>query len=379
MHTPSVPQHPISRRTLVTAAAAGLVASVATPSVATPSRANAAPARYRTVGRTAPAADGFVQFTWPGVYFEARFRGSGVGVVLDDAVNDYDVQIDGVTARTVVTPGRATVWVDGLADAVHRVRLVKRTESPWAVGKFGGFVAAPGGALLPGPRPRHRQIEFIGDSFTAGYGNVSGVRDCSGIGGVDRNTNADLSFAALTARALGADHQNNAFSGRGMVRNYAGTSPGTDYRTYYDRALLNVDGDVWHRPPTWRPQLIVVGLGINDFSTPLHPGEAWATEAELLAAYETAYHGFLDRLRARYGPRPHIVVSSTRVSTVPYRETVERITRTRSTQGDHRVHHWYYGDAALDLLACDWHPSLQDHRLLSGLLLDRVSTLRLRW
>ncbi|MET8981368.1 SGNH/GDSL hydrolase family protein [Streptomyces sp. NPDC004539] len=378
---PSEAQHLISRRTLVTGAvAAGLTVAVATPSRATASRATTAPARYRTVGRTAPAADGFVQFTWPGVHFEARFAGTGVGVVLDDSVNDYDVQIDGVTVRTLVTPGRATTWVDGLADAVHTVRLVKRTESPWSVGKFGGFLPVRGGAILSAPRARRRQIEYIGDSFTAGYGNVSGTRDCSGVGGVDRNSNADLSFGALTARALGADHQLNAFSGRGMVRNYAGTSPGTDYRTYYDRALLNVDGDVWQRPPTWRPQLVVIGLGINDFSTPLQPGEPWATEAELVAAYETAYHGFLDKLRARYGPHPHLLLSSTQVSTpAPYRETVERITRTRSTQGDPRIHHWYYGDAPLDFLACDWHPSAQDHRTLSTLLLDRLSTLRLHW
>ncbi|MFM9444914.1 SGNH/GDSL hydrolase family protein [Streptomyces acidiscabies] len=370
---PSGFQRPLSRRTLMAATLAGTVAAVATPA-----RATAAPTRFHTVGRTAPGADGFVQFTWPGVYFEARFKGTGVGVVLDDSVNDYDLQIDGMTVTTLVTPGRTTARIGGLADAVHRVRLVKRTESPWAVGKFGGFVAVRGGAILPAPSARRRQIEYIGDSFTAGYGNVSGVRDCSAVGGVDRNTNTDLSFGALTARALDADYQINAFSGRGMVRNYAGTSPGTDYRTYYDRALLNIDGDIWHRPPSWRPQLIVVGLGINDFSTPLHPGEPWTTQAELVAAFETAYHGFLDRLRTRYGPHPHLLLSSTQVS-APYRETVERITRTRHTQGDPRVHHWYYGDAPLDLLACDWHPSAQDHRTLSTLLLDRVSTIGLRW
>lgn len=373
---PFEPQRPLSRRTLVAAATAGLVTAVALPA-----RATAAATGYRTVGRTAPAADGYVQFTWPGVYFEGRFAGTGVGVVLDDSVNDYDVQIDGVTVRTLVTPGRTTGWIGGLADAVHSVRLVKRTESAWGgVGKFGGFVAANGGAILAPPGDRTRQIEFIGDSMTAGYGNVSGVRDCSGVGGVDRNTNSDLSFGALTARALGADHHLNAFSGRGMVRNYAGTNPGTDYRTYYDRVLLSVDGNVWQRPRTWRPQLVVVGLGANDFSTALHSGEAWATETQLAAAYESAYHGFLDKLRARYGSRPHILLSSTQVSSsTTFRDTVERIVRTRSTQGDQRIHHWYFGDASLDLLACDWHPSARDHRTLSGLLLDRLSSVPLNW
>src|SRR5436190_23616362 len=150
---PSGSQRPLSRRTLMAATLAGTVAVVATPAQAT-----AATTRFHMVGRTAPGADGFVQFAWPGVYFEARFKGTGVGVVLDDSVNDYDVQIDGVTVATLVTPGRTSARIGGLADAVHRVRLVKRTERPWSIGKFGGLVAARGGASLPAPSVWRRQM-----------------------------------------------------------------------------------------------------------------------------------------------------------------------------------------------------------------------------
>lgn len=374
MHTPPLPG--MSRRALVTAAAAGAVTAVASPARA----AGGARARFHTVGRVKRAADGFVQYTWPGVCFEGRFRGTGVGIVLDDADNDYDVQIDGTTVATLVTPGRTVSWVDGLADTGHGVRVVKRTESPWAAGRFGGFVAAPGGAILPRPRARSRQIEFIGDSFTAGYGNVSDTRDCSANGGVNRNSNADLTFGALTARKLDADLQINAFSGRGMVRNYNGGDPGTDFRTYYDRALLNVEGDVWRRPDSWRPQVVVVGLGINDFSTPLNPGERWTTPDELVTAYESAYHGFLDKLRARYGPRPFVVVGATYLwNTTAFTDATLRIVQERRRRGDDRVSHWYYDDPGLDHLGCDWHPSLNDHRIVSGLLDRHLAGLPLRW
>ncbi|WSQ14532.1 GDSL-type esterase/lipase family protein [Streptomyces sp. NBC_01231] len=365
----------LSRRTFVTAAVAGAVAGVASPSQASGLRA-----RFHTAGRVKGSADGSVRYSWPGIYFEGRFHGTGVGVALDDADNDYDVQIDGTTVETLVKPGRTTFWLDGLSDTEHRVRLVKRTESPWAVGRFGGFVAAPGGAVLPGPRARSRQIEFIGDSNTAGYGNVSTSRDCSNNGGVNRNTNADLAFGALTARGLGADYQINAFSGRGMVRNYNGGSPEADFRTYYDRALLNVDGDVWRRPADWRPQVVVIGLGLNDFSTPLNPGERWATQDELVAAYETAYHGFLDKLRARCGSRTFIVVSATYLwNTTAFADATLRIVQERNRRGDSRVGHWYYNDPGLDHLGCDWHPSLSDHRIISELLNDHLAGLPLRW
>ncbi|WP_434443191.1 SGNH/GDSL hydrolase family protein [Lentzea sp. E54] len=327
--------------------------------------------RAHTAGRVTEAG----QYTWPGVYFEGRFRGTGIGIVLDDSVNDYDVEVDGRTVATLVTPGRTTYWVRGLSNAVHRVRLVKRTESPGTAGQFGGFVAAAGGAVLAKPTPRARQVEFIGDSLTAGYGNLSATRDCSANGGVTRNTNTDLSFGAITARALNADYQVNAFSGLGMVRNYNGHTAGTSYRTYYDRALLNVEGDVWRNPGTWRPQLVVVGLGTNDFSTALNPGEQWATPDDLVAAYKAAYQGFLDKLRFRYGTRTTIVVG------VPegagrLADAARQVVHERN---DRRVVHWNYDDPALDRLGCDWHFSARDHRLIAGKLGDYLATLPLRW
>ncbi|MFD9252233.1 SGNH/GDSL hydrolase family protein [Streptomyces bottropensis] len=376
MQTP----RPLSRRTLIAAGAAGLVATVAPAAPAARAAGTRADARFHTVGRVARAADGTVAYSWPGVSFEGRFHGTGVGVVLDDADNDYDVQVDGATMATLVTPGRTVSWIDGLADGGHRVRVVKRTESPWAAGRFGGFVAAPGGAILARPRARDRQIEFIGDSYTAGYGNVSTTQDCSGNGGVNRNSNADLAFGALTARRLDADFQINAFSGRGMVRNYNGGEPGSDFRTYYDRALLNVEGDVWRKPDRWRPRVVVIGLGINDFSTPLNPGERWSTTAELVTAYEGAYHGFLDKLRARYGRGTFLVVAAARLwNTTAFTEATLRIVQERVRRGDGRVSHWYYDDPGLDHLGCDWHPSLHDHRIISGLLDDHLAGLPLRW
>jgi len=334
-------------------------------------------AAVHTAGRVQAGGDS-LRYSWPGVYFEGRFRGTGVGIVLNDAAADYDVQIDGATVGTLVAPGRITHWVTGLRRGTHDVRLVKRSESPWAVSEFGGFVAARGGAILSGPAPRHRQIEFIGDSYTAGYGNLSSTRDCTGEE-VNRTTDADRSFGALTAQRLNADYQINAFSGRGMVRNYNGGEPGTSYRTYYDRALLSVDGDVWRRPATWRPQLVVIGLGINDFSTAINPGEPWTPDS-LIAAYRTAYHGFLDKLRSRYGPHTIIVVSTTDVyNTTALADTAQQIVQERNSRGDSRIRYWHYGEAGLDYGGCHWHPSARDHQVIADELDDYVATLPLRW
>jgi len=327
-----------------------------------------------TAGRV-KASGTLAQFSWPGVYFEGRFRGTGVGVILNDFAGDYEIQIDGATVATLVMPGQTTRTVSNLSNADHTVRVVKRNESPWSTSEFGGFVAAAGGSILSKPVARTRQIEFIGDSFTAGYGNLSTSRDCTG-DQVNRTTNADISFGAITSRTLNADYQINAFSGRGMVRNYNGGEAGTDYRTYYDRALLAVNGDVWPTG-TWRPQLVVIGLGINDFSTPVNSGEPWTAES-LITAYRTAYHGFIDKLRARYGANTIIVASATAVSGTTAMETaVQRVVQERNTQGDSRVRYWYYD--GLDMLGCHWHPSAADHRLIAGKLGTFIATLPLSW
>jgi hypothetical protein len=100
-----------------------------------------------TVGRVRPAGRG-VRYTWPGVYFEGRFRGTGVGLMLKDSVNDYGVQVDGATVGTLMRPGETTYWVRNLAAGNHTVRLTKRTESPWTAGEFDGLVPAADGAIL---------------------------------------------------------------------------------------------------------------------------------------------------------------------------------------------------------------------------------------
>ncbi len=323
------------------------------------------PGRVKNIGGTA-------QFSWPGVYFEGRFSGTGVGVVLDDSAADYDIQVDGSTVATLVTPGDTTHWVNGLPDGEHAVRVVKRNDTPGDTSAFKGFVAAPGGAVLGKPPARSRQIEFIGDSLTAGYGNVSASRECSSEE-LKRNTNADVSYSALTARQLNADYQLNGFSGLGLVRNYAGHSPDITYRTFYDRALLAVDEDVWQNPGTWHPQLVVINLGSNDFS-PLEPGEAWTPES-LADAYRTAYTEFLEMLRSRHGADTTLVA----VGSFEHGEQVRQVVKARNAAGDSGVHYWFLDQGDLDFLGCDMHFSPHDDWLVADRLVPFLDDLMTGW
>ncbi|MFI9585501.1 RICIN domain-containing protein [Streptomyces sp. NPDC052236] len=335
-------------------------------------RATGVLAQAHTAGRVKDAGN-TVQYSWPGVYFEGRVSGTGVGIVLNDSAADYDVQVDGTTVATLVTPGNTTHWINGLSNSTHTVRLVKRNDTPGDTSTFGGFVAAPGGAVLSKPAARNRQIEFIGDSLTVGYGNLSTSRTCTW-DQVKRNTNSDVSYGALAARQLNADYQINGYSGLGMVRNYNGGSSDVTYRTFYDRALLNVSGDVWQNRGAWRPRVVVVNLGTNDFSTAINPGEPWTPDS-LAAAYRSAYGDFIQKLRTRYGADTTIVA----VGAGQYAGHVQQVVKTRNDAGDRRVRHWFLDDSGLDFLGCDWHYSAHDDRVISDRLTSFIAGLPTGW
>ena len=198
------------------------------------------------------------------------------------------------------------------------MRLVKRTESPWAAGEFGGFVAATGRrdprqARRAHPADRvHRRLATPPATATS-----STTRDCSANGGVNRNTNADLSFGALTARA--------------------------PERRLPDQRLLRPrhGPQLQRRQPRHRlPHLLRPGLAERRrrrLAEPRHvaaaarrgrPGHqrlldrpqprravdhrrAWSPPTRPPTT------GFLDKLRARYGPDTVIVVSATHLAAPP--------------------------------------------------------------
>ncbi|MCE0446532.1 hypothetical protein LT493_23425 [Streptomyces tricolor] len=120
-------------------------------------------ARVHTAGRVQDAGEA-VRYSWPGVYFEGIVRAPASASC---STTRPPTTTSGSTEPPLprwVAPGDTTHWINGLSDTTHTVRLVKRTDSPGDTSTFGGFLAAPGGAVLSRPAARDRQIEFIGDS-----------------------------------------------------------------------------------------------------------------------------------------------------------------------------------------------------------------------
>lgn len=346
-----------SRRRALGAVAAmfGLAAALAAPAAAFAAEpAAVAPLPVNAPGRVAREADGSLRFGWPGAYFEGRFQGSAIEVALETDSDFMRVLVDGREMAQLRRPGRAWLTLAGLSPGEHVVRLEKQTESQAGGGRFIGFYPL-GGKALPPPR-RARRIEFIGDSHTVGYGDTSAGRSCPG-DLVHDTTDSQKAFGPVLARRLDADYRLVAYSGFGIVRNYNGGSPGLSLPAIYERATPGEAAPA--RADDWRPQIIVINLGTNDFSTPVRAGEPWADQAALRTAYRDGYLAFVRRLIQRQPQAKFVLVGSD-----PFYDLVQQV--ADQLRGEAGVVTTRYGTLALE--GCDYHPSLADHEAIAALV-----------
>lgn len=299
---------------------------------------------------------------WPGTYFETIFKGTGAEFKVGPGDVILDVLVDGALAAKLTKPALGSYAIRGLAAGTHRLRVEVVSESQSSPTTFGGFFGA---RAISEPMPQLRQIEFIGDSYTVGYGNTSPSRDCT-TDQVWLTTDTSQGLAVQTAKRFGADYQVNAISGRGIVRNYGGFAADTLPQAY---PFALFDKRETYNDPAWRPQLIVVGLGGNDFSTPLHAGEKWKSRDELRSDYETSYLEFLKRLRGR-NPSAFFILLSLDNSRGEIESEVSRVAQLWRSSGETRVAFLpLYGTT---MTGCHWHPSTADDALMAKAIGDFI-------
>jgi lysophospholipase L1-like esterase len=308
-------------------------------------------------------------YQWPGTYFEAAFTGTEVYFRIAAGDQNLHIAVDAQPPLTLAKPAPGVYRLSGLTPATHTVRLSVISESQSAPDTFSGFALPPTATALPST-PHARQIEFIGDSYTVGYGNTSPTRSCPG-GLVWSTTDNTKAFGPLTALHYNADYQINAISGHGIVRNYNGFV-GDPVPVAYPFILF--DKKVPYHDPTWQPQIIVLALGTNDFSTPLNPGERWKTRDALHADYETTYVRFLQTLRAQH-PKAFLILWATGDPEI--QTETSNVVQKMKTSGETRIA--YLPIDNLQKTGCDGHPSTADDALISQKLINLIDQTPAIW
>jgi lysophospholipase L1-like esterase len=300
-------------------------------------------------GRVRKEALGYT-YQWPGIYFEARFSGDFVNLLFDDEANNFNIIIDGKPLMILRKPGHRSIALQATGEGPHVIRVEKRSETQYATGHFQGIMAAPAPPLAS----LSRQIEFVGDSLTVGYGNTSAFTKCT-TDEIFESTDAQQGFGPIIARHFNADYQINAFSGLGLVRNYDGREhPKYHMPMLYDRAIF--DDPAPADLSQWHPQVVAIGIGGNDFSTPLHADESWKSPAELRADYEAAYVALVRKIRAR-NPQAFILLAVAD-GRGDYTEGTLSVLKTLRDGGDKRIDRVTIPPTADT--GCNGHPNTRD-------------------
>ncbi len=300
-------------------------------------------------------------YQWPAVYFAARFQGNEVTFAFDDSNNDFNVFVDGRNVALLRKPGTSSFAFKDLGPGEHTVRVEKRSETQYAVGAFKGFFVDDKANALPAAKA-DRAVEFIGDSLTVGYGNTSASTECT-LEERFEATDSQQAFGPLVAKHFGAAYQVNAFSGIGMVRNFDGREhPKYRLPMLYPRALFD---DPTPDESPWEPQIIVIGIGGNDFSSPVRADEPWGTQEDFVADYEKTYVEFMKNLRAK-NPDAFLLMTWTSDHSADYQASAQRVLEKLHADGIKRIDRIVY--PKLERTGCDHHPNVRDDALIAGLL-----------
>jgi len=314
------------------------------------------------IGRTQPEL-GSVSFDWSGTRAVVSFKGTCLSLQCISSVHDYfnvwvdgeqipdpdsvfDVDDSGVQIKTVVS---------GLKMAEHRVIIQKRTEGEQGIATFLSF--STDGKFLQAEPLKDRVIEFVGDSYTCGYGTE----------GADRNEpfraseeNPSYTYADILGRFFDADVMHIAHSGRGVVRNWGGWK-GPSMTDIYDRVLENRER-VWD--PQYTPDIVVIYLGTNDFSEGEQPSmRGWCDN----------YARLIAKIRSFYGAEVPILCISTESDELApdYLKTaLDKIADPNvrymfMTPGVHN----YESD-----LGSSWHPKYSGHLKWASVIAPYIST-----
>jgi|WetSurMetagenome_2_1015567.scaffolds.fasta_scaffold62875_2 lysophospholipase L1-like esterase len=321
-------------------------------------------------GRVDRSLPGQVAFDWPGVSIRAVFEGPGCKAVLQGSCC-FDVFVDGVQTATLRTHGEKSAYVlaQGLSDRSHKLTIAKRCETTQEPVVFWGFTLDIGKKLSKPDDPPVRKIEFIGDSYTAGYANEHRGGECAferADSIIFETTNTNKAFGPLVARAFGAQYHVIAISGKGLVRNYNGANPGKELPAYYDKTLMssvnsNKKTPLWDFSG-WKADVAIVAIGINDFQA----DPPYADSGK----FDGAYERLISRLRKQY-PNVNIVCCATKVwptdALIPH---VKNIVERQKSAGhaDIRYFEFVSGNSALH-----GHPSVSDHQAIADSLIPVVA------
>ena len=317
------------------------------------------------IGRTLPV-DGAVSFDWSGVTAVVCFSGTFLELDYeatgDNYVNVWTDMEPAATGADVIRlkDGGKAVMVSGLKKGRHTVTIQKRNEGRQGRLTFKGLCTD--GEFLQARSLKDRKIEAIGDSYTCGYGTEGKDRS---EGFKVETENCNLTYAAIIGRFFNADVAYVSHSGQGVARNYGGASPECTMVHRYLRTFDEAVEPIWKVSPSFIPDIVLIYLGTNDFSTKQQP---------ILGKWSSDYKTLLQEVRSNYGGSVPILCIASKVDDL----LAEYVKRAVLDSDIPNVYWTAIHDQAHDItseLGSGWHPNYKGHRKVATCIIPYISTI----
>ena len=228
-------------------------------------------------------------FNWLASGFEFEFSGSYAEVFADESFYDerpyegnyftmalYDGDELVRTERMKLVAGWNTIYEEKENDPENKIiKFVRSSEACRGTIKMSKLRAD---AVPKKTAPKEKMIEFIGDSYTAGYGNSPQLSEATAY--CAQNTDNWNSYTGMVARHYNADNTVIAYQGRGVCANRSlsdtegNMSQQFEYSDIYVTAggkvgPINMSTRAKHDFSLYEPQLVTVWLGTNDQAAPV--------------------------------------------------------------------------------------------------------------
>lgn len=306
------------------------------------------------------------RFWQPGVYINVKFSGSYCEVILNDEVlwgknhNYLEIVVDGVAKRIQAKAAYDTIVVaEGLSDGTHTLTICKNTEANIGYLELVGIRCTK--LLKPESKPI-RKIEFIGNSITCAASSDMSAIPC-GKGVWHDQHNAYMGYGAVTSRILNAQYYLSAVSGIGLMHSCCNLD--IVMPAVFDKISMRNDTIAWNFSQ-YQPDVVTVCLGQND-------GIQDST------AFCDNYISFIKQLRGYYPKAQLILLSSPMASGDLKKIMVSTLTAVKkkvNNNGDKKVTTFFFAKSYTG--GCDYHPSLEEHTLISKELTVAIKKL-MKW
>ena len=207
----------------------------------------------------------------------------------------FTVIVDGVKkardfCRITATGDTKFVIAEGLEAGTHTFEIYRQTEIERATIGIKSITVT--GQVLPAPQNNDMYIEFIGDSITTAYGNLTLGSTSPAKPANPLHQDATQGYAYLTAKALGADWSIVARQGIGAVTGYQPVNMQTVY------PLLRHHKDSTTKYDFSRqPDYVVIGLGANDFGT--YNNSQYTNPVMTVAQVKQGFSDMFDLVKAK--------------------------------------------------------------------------------